>query len=110
MIKYPCDKAMTSPKSTAYHKGCQMIKAQRLKHKTNTIHTSERYHRTKESYIKGKTRKVWSLKDQNKQEKVVAKTYQQVSIIEHHSTKENSPQDTKLTSENIKQSSKEANL
>jgi hypothetical protein len=88
MIKYPCDKAMTSPKSATYHKGCQMIKALRLKHKTNTIHISERYHRTKESYIKGQTRKVWSLKDGNNHEKEVSKTYQQVSIIEKHSTNE----------------------
>lgn len=76
MFKYPCDKAMAIPKSATYHKGYQMIKALRLKHKTNTIHTSERYHRTKESCIKGQTRKVWSLKDQNKQEKAVANTYQ----------------------------------
>lgn len=76
MINYPCDKAMASPKSATYHKVCPMIKALRLKHKTNTIHTSEKYHRIKESCIKGQTRKVWSLKDQNKQEKVVAKTYQ----------------------------------
>ena len=54
MIKYPCEKEMTSPKSATYHKVCKMIKALRLKHKTNTIHTSERYHHTKESCIKGK--------------------------------------------------------
>lgn len=88
MIKYPCDKAMTIPKSATYHKGCPMIKALMLKHKTNTIHISEIYHRTKESCIKGKTRKVWSLKDKNKQDKVVAKAYQQVSIIEYSSTNE----------------------
>ena len=58
MIKYPCDKAMTIPKSATYHKGCQMIKELRLKHKTNIIHTSEKYHRTKESCIKGQTRNV----------------------------------------------------
>lgn len=88
MIKYPCDKAITSPNSATYHKGCQMIKALRLKYKTNIIHISERYHRTKESCIKGQTRKVWSLKVQNKQEKAVTKTYQQASITEHHSTNE----------------------